>query len=147
MGRRRTYPSQFANSAEPRVVRGSPADRGRRGPVRAVWARLFRRPSRVGGEAWAATGRWDGATVPPRPVGYHTAPAPAMCGCGCGFRISPTGEPAPALYLYKYMKTPLPERRYLSHPSLLCFSPSLHARGILIFDMEYVDLIFLTLNL
>jgi len=44
-------------------VRGSPANRGRRGPGRAVRARLFRQPSRVGGESCAVTGRWDGATV------------------------------------------------------------------------------------
>ena len=39
--------------------------------ARAVRARLFRRLPWAGGEAWAAAGGWDDATVPPRPIGYR----------------------------------------------------------------------------
>jgi len=49
--------------------------------ARAVWAHLFRRLPWVGGEAWAAAGGWDGATVPPRPVDYRTVII-AVCAHG-----------------------------------------------------------------
>ena len=48
-------------------ARGSPAGGGRRGPIRAVRARLFRRQPRVDEAVWAAAGGWDSATVAPRP--------------------------------------------------------------------------------
>ena len=44
-------------------VCGSSASRGRRGPIRAVRARLFRRLPRVDEMAWAAVDGWNSATV------------------------------------------------------------------------------------
>ena len=47
-------------------LRGSSAGHGRRGPVRAVRAHLFRRLPRVDEAAWAAANGWNSATVAPR---------------------------------------------------------------------------------
>ena len=46
---------------------GLPLVVGERGPIRAVWARLFRRQPRADEAAWVAADGWDGATVVPRP--------------------------------------------------------------------------------
>ena len=48
-------------------ARRSSAGCGRRGPIRAVRARPFRRQPRADEAAWAAADGWDSATVAPRP--------------------------------------------------------------------------------
>ena len=48
-------------------MRGSSAGGGRRGPIRAVQARLFRQLPRADEAAWAAADGWDSTTVAPRP--------------------------------------------------------------------------------
>ena len=66
--------------------------------ARAVRARLFRRLPRVGGEAWAAAGGWDDATVPPRPAGYCTViTAERVCGsiCNRGTLLSAASKSTP----------------------------------------------------